>query len=618
MEEECRDEVYNEVEDKEENTLDDEEMEGIENIEQFIKVELSEEDIMMNENIPGQSNNEDEGGDDEKEAEKLLTNCKGRYNSMIDRYCALLQKSQPTPGPSLALPPPLPEFSVFPKGSKKKIKLSDLKILQESLDVKKTVMGLDFRSGITLKPGMWHTNKESMRAHMKLNKVKRSIQKLEEDCQKVPIESAQVKDEISAEINSNNPESDSSEEFYYGYGCRGAGGGNGWVSSKNTPGGESEGETGGKTVKELLLDWTSDKALSKKVITERKRRKGLAQLFDNLQDMINAEVDQSGQLVVPMRTKKSTYGERTLAAIACIEELQGKIEEQEELYRTELVRNALLRKRLQTLSADDDQKPWEDSSYQMTNHFTLYNCPACPNVLLANVAEAFVHLDECPSHQSTVNTGLYNTKVTRTLQKASQNVAAAARGRPKKNLVTVVKCQECPTVCLDMDVLRVHKFLHQDLTYLKCPSCLMTFGSPNQLKRHVFLEHHNILETADLHTCVLSIQERVNMTTQVQEAMTIGDPEKIDLVENFLTATIDASLILQELELQAEVDRLPNAVLSDLLVKFLGRQPESMMDKDQDLGQKSGQGVRMDVPFVEVQQQMCIKLEPPTVSSVDS
>jgi len=483
-----------------------------------------------------------------------------------------------------------------------------LKILQESLVAK---------PNSATKLGVWHTNKESMRAHMKLNKVKRSIQKLEEDCQKVPVESARLKDEISNKNNSNNSDPDSSEEFYYGYGCRGAGGGNEWVSSKNTPGVESEGETG-KTVKELLLDWTSDKALSKKVITERKRRKGLAQLFDNLQDMINAEVDQSGQLVVPMRTKKSTYGERTLAAIACIEELQGKIEQKEELYRTELVRNALLRKRLQTLSADDDQKPWEDSSFQMTNHFALYNCPACPNILLANVAEAFIHLNECPSHNSTVNTALHNTKVTRTLQKARQSVAAEARGRHKKNLVTVVKCQECPTVCLDMDVLRVHKFLHQDLTYLKCPSCLMTFGSPNQLKRHVFLEHHNILETADLHTCVLSIQERVNMTTQVQEAITIGDPEKIDIVENFLTATIEASLILQELELQAEVDRLPNAVLSDLLVKFLGRQPESMVETDQDLGQKSGRGVGTDVPFVEVQQQMCIKLEPPTVSSADS
>merc|ERR1719228_1138686 len=100
---------------------------------------------------------------------------KGRYNSMLERYTALSQKSQPTP--SLALPSPLPEFSVFPKGSKKKIRLSDLKILQESLVAK---------PNSATKLGVWHTNKESMRAHMKLNKVKRSIQKLEEDCQKVP------------------------------------------------------------------------------------------------------------------------------------------------------------------------------------------------------------------------------------------------------------------------------------------------------------------------------------------------------------------------------------------------------------------------------------------------
>merc|ERR1719369_1344711 len=56
--------------------------------------------------------------------------------------------------------------------------------------------------------------------------------------------------------------------------------------------------------------------------------------------------------------------------------------------------------------------------------------------------------------------------------------------------VTVVKCQECPMVCLDMDVLRVHKFLHQDLTYLQCPACSLVFGPPSQLKRHVFLQHN--------------------------------------------------------------------------------------------------------------------------------
>ena len=102
---------------------------------------------------------------------------------------------------------------------------------------------------------------------------------------------------------------------------------------------------------------------------------------------------------------------------------------------------------------------------------------------------------------------------------------AATRGRPK--LVTVVKCQDCPTVCLDMDVLRLHKFLHLDLIYLKCAVCGFVFGTPSTLKRHMFMLHGILLQPAGLEDSVLTMEDRVALTSKVQAAMATGDQDEV-------------------------------------------------------------------------------------------
>ena len=101
----------------------------------------------------------------------------------------------------------------------------------------------------------------------------------------------------------------------------------------------------------------------------------------------------------------------------------------------------------------------------------------------------------------------------------------ATKGQPK--LVTVVKCQDCPTVCLDMDILRLHKFLHLNLIYLKCAVCGFVFGTPSALKRHMFMQHGTLLQPTNLEDSVLAMEERVALTSKVQSAMATGDQDEV-------------------------------------------------------------------------------------------
>ena len=94
--------------------------------------------------------------------------------------------------------------------------------------------------------------------------------------------------------------------------------------------------------------------------------------------------------------------------------------------------------------------------------------------------------------------------------------------------MTVVKWLDCPTVCLDMDVLRLHKFLHLDLIYLRCAVCGFVFGTPSTLKRHMFMLHGILLQPAGLEDSVLAIEDRVALTSKVQAAMTTGDQDEVN------------------------------------------------------------------------------------------
>ena len=126
-------------------------------------------------------------------------------------------------------------------------------------------------------------------------------------------------------------------------------------------------------------------------------------------------------------------------------------------------------------------------------------------------------------------------------------------------------------------------------------------------------------------------------------------------MENFLSATIDARLVAAEIDLQDEVDQIPLNVLDGVLAKYLGVQegkivrdkdasgrdivkinveprlntnpvifegdssdPSSCAMKDplavkkeQFDGEDDDEKAFETLPFVEVNQDICIKLEPP-------
>ena len=119
------------------------------------------------------------------------------------------------------------------------------------------------------------------------------------------------------------------------------------------------------------------------------------------------------------------------------------------------------------------------------------------------------------------------------------------------------------------------------------------------------------------------------------------------MVDNFLSATLDARLVAAEVDLQEEVDNISLPVLDSILAKYLGVKGDKIV-REQDAvtinveprpitnpnsaGLKSNgmsghelgktvkreavteeeeKGVFEELPFVEVDQGLCIKLEPP-------
>ena len=126
-------------------------------------------------------------------------------------------------------------------------------------------------------------------------------------------------------------------------------------------------------------------------------------------------------------------------------------------------------------------------------------------------------------------------------------------------------------------------------------------------------------------------------------------------MENFLSATIDARLVAAEIDLQDEVDQIPLNVLDGVLAKYLGVQ-EGKIVRDRDTSGRDFVKINVEprlntnpvifegdtsdpsscamkdplavkkehfdeededkkafetLPFVEVNQDICIKLEPP-------
>ena len=537
----------------------------LENVEQFIKVELNEDIDTINVNEDIDTINVNESGDIEEakmaSSKRIKLETKdvkiADHRESGNRMTMLLQKNKSVSGETLIvnnLHQPPQKLHVLPNRT-----LNYAEVLKWA--------GLPPAKKLETR----RTYHESMAERMRLNKMKISLEQRPKIVVKPRIDQKRI-DQIYSETYAYAEELRSREQHD-----------------------ESQVDTA-----------------SKKVLMERERRKGLAQLFDHLDDMTNSTVNDKGQLVVSESCRKTSYGERTRAAKDCIAKLENDIGVQEISFSKEMQRNLILRSKLKQLQVDggheqvvvQEQDDPASPLYSLYNNLPrtmalkqklkqlqtaqisaeesqelkdlckatgsvsdppsslysyslyLYSCSCSKHKNMTNLKEAFLHHDRWhspPTAEMSVADLVMETRGKGQVKGPRFNPIydlgpAPSRGRPKQ--VTVVKCQECPAVCLDMDVLRVHKFLHQPLAYLRCPDCRLVFGTPSSLRRHLFLRHNALLPAEALANTVLGIRERVDLTTKVQEALETGDPEQLELVDNFLSATLDARLVLGEIELQ--------------------------------------------------------------------
>ena len=65
------------------------------------------------------------------------------------------------------------------------------------------------------------------------------------------------------------------------------------------------------------------------------------------------------------------------------------------------------------------------------------------------------------------------------------------------------------------------------------------------------------------------MNSRIELTKKVQEYITTSDNKKMEVVDNFLDASIDAKLIMDEIMMNEEVENIPSITLKDLLSEYL-------------------------------------------------
>ena len=161
------------------------------------------------------------------------------------------------------------------------------------------------------------------------------------------------------------------------------------------------------------------KLKAKKVRMERERRKGLSELFDNLQASVlnqglnkSSNTPKSSNTLMSSTRSRFSYLARTLAAVDCIKELELKVicnamtfhknpfllghkantplsqvQSQEDEWRKQVKLNRRLRSKLalEDLRSSDPLPPPPSPS--------LYSCAKCPFVKLPGLHPAFLHHD---------------------------------------------------------------------------------------------------------------------------------------------------------------------------------------------------------------------------------
>jgi len=342
----------------------------------------------------------------------------------------------------------------------------------------------------------------------------------------------------------------------------------------------------------------------RKVELERERRREMTDLYDNLHYWVQGCVDsEESRKDLQLKNKYSIrklvttmpYHERMNAAIECIQDLEEEIEEQEKTYRSLVAKNTELQHRMFELcdtAAVDEPK-------------ILYRCNMCPKKP-SNIRDAFLHhnyeehkmqceLDKqlvpsmfkhrnpAPSPKSVMSVMKPFTK-NRVVLKVSPSRSGSVNDDTRQSRVNPATipasssgrhfCLQCSISFIDKTALHLHSLLHKNLMYFQCPwpKCQLVFGLPSKLKTHHFLCHEIVLAAEE--KCVLSSKSKVALTRQIIELLSskwkIGDQEEaLKHVDNFLEASLDATVILDEMNIDAKVDKMLKEDSLDTLLKGL-------------------------------------------------
>jgi len=315
-----------------------------------------------------------------------------------------------------------------------------------------------------------------------------------------------------------------------------------------------------------------------KNIRERLRRKEMTDLYSELQNLVDfdmVKLDKIGRVSVG----KMSYEDTMNAARTCIGRLEAELGEQNSEYRAEERRNQLLRlelKRVVTGNSEAVLEPcdevWLEDQLLLPPPPSLLACPTC-SYQATDIRKAFVHFQEHGAQErSDALPADPITVVTRSRPGRRGSGGRPAGGesllRPasqRPDLVGAGQCPQCPfslgpgssPVCLQL-----HSFLHSDLTYFGCGECEAVFGLPSKLRHHRSTQHNSQeSESGDEANAVLSYEARLELTArsiqQVQQhflGRTAASQLETDPVNNFLEASLDARLILDELALYGKVE----------------------------------------------------------------
>ena len=137
-----------------------------------------------------------------------------------------------------------------------------------------------------------------------------------------------------------------------------------------------------------------------------------------------------------------------------------------------------------------------------------------------------------------------------------------------ENIEQFIKVEVNENVAFDLT-----KFWH-----ISCPDCAYVFGAPSKLKRHYFLSHEKILDSELEH--FLDMESRVDITLIIQNDIIDPNSRNVEVVDNFLDASLEAKLIVDEIAISAEVESIPLKVLGQILGQYLHPQVATKLKEE--------------------------------------